>query len=112
MMRKAVKAKGASTTIFSLATLVGAVGLANITGGCVKRDEPPFNPREMGRNTRIASRERIIRPNPSIPTTLESRPSTRPSVRAAASEGIGEEIYVRLSLQEIIQRTVASNSEV
>ena len=109
-MRKAVTASGAST-IFSLATLVGAVGLAGISG-CVKRDEPPFNPREMGRNARIASRERIIRPSATLPTTMQARPSSRPSVRAAATQGPGDEVIVRLSLQEIIQRTVASNSEV
>src|SRR5689334_9880806 len=73
MMRNAVKASGAS--IFTLATLVSAVGLVGF-GGCVNRDEPPFNPREMGRNARIASRERIIKPKPEIPTTMQARPST------------------------------------
>ena len=42
MNRKAVKAS-AGATLFSLATLVGAVGLA---GGCHRYNEPPFNPRE------------------------------------------------------------------
>jgi outer membrane protein len=109
MNRKAVKAS-AGATLFSLATLVGAVGLV---GGCDRYNEPPFNPREMGRNTRLASKERVIREKEPIPTTMQARPSTRPSVRSATAEGAAEdEPVVRLSLQEIIQRTVASNSDV
>ncbi len=98
-MRKAVTAS--SATILTL-----------VAWGCKHADEPPFNPREMGSNSRLASRDRIMRPKEAIPTTMESRPSTKPTVRAATSEGTGDEPIVRLSLQEIIQRTVAHNSDV
>ena len=99
MMRKAVAASGASI-------------LALVAGGCHKYDEPPFNPREMGRSARLSARERIIREKPPIPTQLEPRPATRPAVGADAKEFIGDEPTVRLSLQEIIQRTVANNHDV
>src|SRR5688500_12577714 len=109
MTRGAVQAS-AGATLFSLATLVSAVGLV---GGCDRYNEPPFNPREMGRNTRLASKERVIRDKEPIPTTMQSRPSTRPSVRSETTEGaVEDEPTVRLSLQEIIQRAVASNSDV
>src|SRR5688572_21711422 len=102
MMRKAAAA-ASSATIFSMLAL----------GGCLEfEDKPPFNPREFGRGTRLASRERIIREKEPIPTTMESRPSTRPSVRAETTEFVGDEPVVRLSLQEIIQRTVAHNKDV
>ena len=109
MNRNAVKAS-AGATLFSLATLVGAVGLA---GGCHRYNEPPFNPREMGRNSRLASKERVIREKEPIPTTMQARPSTRPNIRSAPAEGAAEdEPVVRLSLQEVIQRAVTSNSDV
>jgi outer membrane protein TolC len=67
----------------------------------------------MGRNARLASTERVIREKEPIPTTMQSRPSTRPTVRSEVSQGAAaDEPTVRLSLQEIIQRTVASNSDV
>src|SRR3954468_11777447 len=66
----------------------------------------------MGRGVRLASRERIIKEKEPIPTTMESRPSTRPSVRGTTTEGIGDEPVVRLTLQEVIQRTVANNKDV
>jgi outer membrane protein len=100
MMRKTVAASGAS-----ILALVAAAG------GCHKYDDPPFNPRGLGRNARLSSRERIIREKPPIPTQLEQRPSSRPSVRAETQEFIGDEPSVRLSLQEVIQRTVANNQD-
>lgn len=100
MMRKPVAASGASI-----------LALAAAAGGCHDSNEPPFNPREMGRNARISSQERIIREKPPIPTELEQRPSTRPAVREGTQEFVGDEPTVRLSLQEIIQRTVANNED-
>src|SRR3954454_20864363 len=100
-MRNAAAAATGASTILALAV-----------AGCFKNDEPPFNPREMGRGMRLASRERIIKEKEPIPTTMESRPSTRPSVRGTTTEGIGDEPVVRLTLQEIIQRTVANNKDV
>lgn len=105
MMRKNVAAPRAS--ILALVAAGAAVG----SGGCHQFDEPPFNPRAMGRNARTASQERMIREKPPIPTQLEPRPSTRPAVRADAQEFVGDEPTVRLSLQEIIQRTVANNED-
>jgi outer membrane protein len=103
MMRKSVAASGASILALAVA---GAAGV-----GCHQFDEPPFNPRGMGRTARTAARERIIREKPPIPTKLEPRPSTRPAVRDAAQEFVGDEPTVRLSLQEVIQRTVANNAD-
>ena len=100
MMRKAVTA----TAGISLLSLV--------TWGCHEYYDPPFNPREMGSDTRVASRERIIREKAPIPTTMQSRPSTRPSVRAAATQGTQGEAVVRMTLMEVIQRTVAHNRDV
>jgi outer membrane protein len=87
--------------------------------GCHEYDEPPFNPRELGRGTRVAAQERIIREKAPIPTTMQSRrPSSRPSIRADAqgvtgpTEFVGEEPVVRMSLQEVMQRAVAHNSAV
>ena len=79
MNRKAVKAS-AGATLFSLATLVSAVGL--VAGGCDRYNEPPFNPREMGRNTRLASKERVIRDKEPIPTTMQSRSAAAKRRRA------------------------------
>ena len=79
-MRKAVKASLLARPSFSLATLVGAVALA---GGCHTYDEPPFNPREMGRNSRLASQERIIREKEPIPPRCRrARAPARPSAAA------------------------------
>ena len=108
MMRKAVTAPGAS--ILSLAALAAATAIAG--GGCHRNNEPPFNPREIGRNARVSSQERTIREKPPIPEQLEARPSTRPAVRAETQEFVGDEPTVRLSLQEVIQRAVANNSDV
>jgi outer membrane protein len=98
MMRKAVTASGA--TIISL------------VAGCHTYDEPPFNPREMGKNARVSSRDRIIKEKERIPTTMQSRPSTQPTVRGSVTEFVGDEPTVRLSLQEVIQRAVAHNRDV
>src|SRR5688572_12775924 len=100
MMRKAVTA----TAGISLLSLV--------TWGCHEYYDPPFNPREMGSDARVASRERIIREKAPIPTTMQSRPSTRPSVRAAATQGVQGEAVVRMTLMEVIQRAVAHNRDV
>jgi outer membrane protein TolC len=103
-MRKAVIATAAAATSASILALVGIA--------CDKYNDPPFNPRELGSSTRIASRDRRIAEKAAIPTTMNSRPSTRPSVRAAATQGASGELVVRLSLQEIIQRTAANNRDV
>lgn len=99
MNRKAAAASGASI-------------LALIVSGCHSYDEPPFNPREMTHDSRLAARERVMREKPEIPTTMQARPSTAPSSRAEASGAVGEEPIVRMSLQEIVQRAVAHNSDV
>lgn len=97
----------------AIAMAAGAAVLGLFTaGGCYKFDEPAFNPRELQRNVRLASRERMIREKEAVPTTMEANPSTRPSSRDATHEFIGDEPTVKLSLQEIIQRAVAHNSDV
>ena len=108
MKRKAVTARA------SILSLAAAAGLAGATGGglgCHKYDDIPFNPREIGRGARVGSEDRIIREKGPIPEKLEPRPSTRPAARAAAQEFIGDEPTVRLSLQEVMQRLVANNSD-
>jgi outer membrane protein TolC len=90
--------------------------------GCNVRDPAPFDPRGMQRDSRTTAAEFSDQYRFSkrpLPTTLQSplleengRPSGKPDINVATGMPLGANPTVRMSLQEIIQRTVANNGEI
>ncbi len=102
------------------APVIAAAVLAALSlAGCTLTEPAPFNPRGLQGSSRVAAED--VRPMPMrpLPTTLESpflekngRPTTKPTINDNTGTPLGAEPTVRMSLQEIIQRTVANNGEV
>ncbi len=115
-MRKVVRATGALRRATTYARRTSTLALLSFAiAGCAT-DPPPFNPHALQRPERTRATENVSRPLPPLPTTMESplsatRPTSGPDA-ATTGPSVTEEDSVRLALQEIIQRTVANNSEV
>src|SRR5688500_6235361 len=97
----------------SAATVIAAAVIGAAGGGCVT-EPPPFDVRDLQR-TELA---RAARPGEigagdrrPLPTTLPAA-VTKQERRTNATPFTGNEPTVRMSLQEVIQRSVANNSEV
>ncbi len=109
-MRKAVQSTG------------GAL-LSLVVAGCGLKEAPPFDPRDLQRAERARAAGTPTLPMKPLPTRLEPlQPTTReinaatnptaPSTRPIVVRPLGNEPTVRLSLQEIVQRSVANSGEV
>lgn len=107
------------TTCVLTALSIGVAGLTFV-GGCASEPVQPFDPRTMQQTQRQAAAEpsaearQIKRP---LPTQLESPflpgapdPATVPPPTTGPS--LADDAVVRLSLREVIQRTVANNLDV
>src|SRR3954463_14954589 len=94
--------------------------LALAVAGCSAPDPPLFNPLNLQRNERELARELEPQPMRRLPTTLENPylpagvpgSTTRPTTVPATGPTLQAESIVRLSLQELIQRSVTSSHEV
>src|SRR5439155_3018103 len=92
-----------------------------ILSGCNIAEPPLFDPRALQGPERALSSEVKPRTMRSLPTTLESsflaeagagNAATRPSFPPTTGPSLGAEPQIRMSLQEIVQRTVAHNLDV
>src|ERR1051325_9357670 len=105
------------TRCFVLALAVAGCGAAII--GCAN-DPPPFNPLSYQRNERELARDLDPQPMRPLPTTLENPylpagvPGSTTQMSALTSTGpsLRADEVVRLSLQELIQRSVTNSHEV
>jgi outer membrane protein TolC len=96
--------------------------------GCGLKDPPPFDPRAIQARERAGALDARPMYMPPLPTTLEAltteptsapdtpgrrgRPRLAPTSRATTGPSISENPTIRMSLQEIIQRSVANSLEV
>jgi outer membrane protein len=88
--------------------LAGSVLSWAVAAGCTQ-SPPPFDPRTFDRHARASAAEELQAPatKPALPTTLQSTSVERTE---AGSVDAGARI-VRLTLQEVVQRTAANNKE-
>lgn len=104
--------------------IVAAVAAMSVIGGCNLTEPTPFDPRAMQRPGVLAAAGAKDLPKPPLPTTLESpflesrdangqrRATSKPSIDVNTGPALGTDPTVRMSLQEILQRTVANNGEI
>lgn len=85
----------------------GAAALSLAVGACTPR-AGTFDPRTFDRSARSAAAElQDTRPRPTLPTTLQATSIERPLFGTVDADAA----IVRLTLQEVIQRTAVNNKE-
>lgn len=106
------------------AAAVAAVAALFAAGGCNLTEPSPFDPRAMQRPGVLAAAGAPTTPPPPLPTTLQSpflegrdangarRATTKPGIDVNTGPALGTDPTVRMTLQEILQRTVANNGEI
>jgi len=81
--------------------------------GCITRDVPPFDPREITRANREGSEESPRFGMPALPTTMQMYvPSTQAAATRTSLPAPGEVRIVRMPIREVMQRAAANNPEV
>jgi len=94
---------------------------ALLAAGCNVAKSPPFNPRNAGANERDSVSYPEARPMPPLPTTLESdflppnpdgSPATKPSGPPTTGVALDVQPELRMTLQEIVHRAIASSVDV
>ena len=101
--------------------LLSAVVTAMVATGCNVTDPPPFNPRQAGNDERDSVSYPDAKPLARMPTTLESdflppnpdgTPATKPSGPPTTGTALDVQPVLRMTLQEIVHRAVASSLDV
>ncbi|HEX4124165.1 MAG TPA: TolC family protein, partial [Tepidisphaeraceae bacterium] len=92
--------------------LAGVFGLACMVGGCGIQKPGPFDPEMLQRPEQEDAAQIAPPPMPPLPTTLAPYSATQPAQVPTTGVAISESQTAALSLQEVIQRSVANSDEV
>jgi outer membrane protein TolC len=104
-------------TKFTKAAALSIAVAGVITGiiGCGVGEAPPFDPRSLGENERLASQNARTYPMNPLPTTLQSpylEEAPKPTTAPTTGPSLGTEPQVRMTLQEMMHRAVANSNDI
>src|SRR4051812_23472890 len=95
-------------------TLAASTAVATMVG-CNVSDPAPFDPRTLGEGERLSSRDTPTYPMHALPTTLQSPyldETPNPPMAPTTGPSLGTEPQVRMTLQEIIHRSVINSNDI
>jgi outer membrane protein TolC len=94
--------------------IAGLSVVAALLAGCGLTEPAPFDPRDLQQADRSSATQLHALPMRPLPTTLQSLPPPEeaPKTTPTKAHTLGDEPTIRMSLREIVQRSVVNSREV
>lgn len=97
--------------------VLAAAAIATTAGGCKNWGDPlPYDPKLLQQNERTAALDQPARPMGKMPTTFHSNYGANGNQpagpRPVTGDPLENDVIVRMSLREVIQRAVANNLDI